>query len=41
MTHKGTIVYQAPEISRGERYGFQVDIYSFALTIYEVCDRVS
>ena len=41
MTHKGTFVYQAPEVSRGERYGFAADIYSFALTMYELCDRVS
>ena len=41
MTHKGTIVYQAPEVSRGERYGLEADIYSFALTMYELCDRVS
>ena len=39
MTHKGTFVYQAPEVSRGERYGFAVDVYSFALTMYELCDR--
>ena len=41
MTHTGTFIYQAPEISRGERYGFAVDIYSFALTMYELCKRVS
>ena len=40
MTIKGTLVYQAPEVSRGERYGFAADVYSFALTMYEVCDRV-
>ena len=41
MTHKGTFIYCAPEISRGERYGFAADIYSFAITMYELCDRVS
>ena len=41
MTHKGTIVYQAPESLRGERYGFAVDVYSFGLTMYELCDQVS
>ena len=41
MTHQGTIVYQAPEVSRGERYGFEADVYSFALTMYSLCDRVS
>ena len=41
MTVKGTLLYQAPELSRAERYGFAVDVYSFALTMYELCDRVS
>ena len=41
MTMKGTSVYQAPELTRGERYGFAADVFSFALTMYEVCDRVS
>ena len=25
----------------GERYGFPADVYSFAITMYEVCKRVS
>ena len=40
MTIKGTLIYQAPELSRAERYGFPADIYSLALTMYELCDRV-
>ena len=40
MTVIGTIVYQAPEITRNERYGFAADVYSFALTAYAVCDQV-
>jgi len=40
MTIKGTLIYQAPELSRGERYGFAADVYSFAITMYELCDRV-
>ena len=40
MTEKGTMVYQAPEMSRGERYGFAADVYSFAMTMYELCKRV-
>ena len=40
MTAKGTLIYQAPELSRGERYGFAADVFSFALTMYEVCNRV-
>ena len=41
MTQKGTIIYQAPELSRGERYGLSADVYSLGLTMYEVCLRVS
>ena len=41
MTSKGTLIYQAPEVSRAERYGFSADVYSFAITMYELCDRVS
>ena len=41
MTIKGTLLYQSPELSRGERYGFPADVYSFAITMYELCDRVS
>ena len=40
MTEKGTLLYQAPELSRGEHYGFPADVYSFGITIYEVCERV-
>ena len=40
MTHKGTFLYQAPEISRAERYGFAADIFSFGITMYEVCNKV-
>ena len=40
MTHKGTMLYQAPEVSRGERYGFAADVYSLGLTIYELCKKV-
>ena len=41
MTSKGTMVYISPEVSRGERYGFSADVFSFAITMYEVCFRVS
>ena len=41
MTFKGTLLYQAPELSREERYGFSADVYSFAITMYELCERVS
>ena len=39
MTARGTLVYQAPEISLGERYGFEADVYSLAITMYEVFKR--
>ena len=41
MTHTGTMLYTAPEIFRGERYDFAADVFSFAITMYELCDRVS
>lgn len=41
MTAVGTPLYQAPEVSRGERYGFAADVYSFAITMYELCKKVS
>ena len=41
MTVKGTLLYQAPEVSREERYSFPADVFSFAMTMYELCDRVS
>ena len=39
MTSVGTPLYQAPEVSRGERHGFPADIFSFGITMYEICDR--
>ena len=39
MTSTGTLIYLAPEVARGERYGFAADVYSFAITMYEVCHR--
>ena len=41
MTIKGTLLYQAPEVSREERYSFPADVFSFAITMYELCDKVS
>ena len=41
MTSVGTPIYTAPEVLRGDRYGFEADVYSFGLTIYSLCDRVS
>ena len=39
MTFTRTLVYLAPEICRAEPYSFPVDVYSFALTVYAVCDQ--
>lgn len=35
MTQRGTERYMAPEIYRGGQYGFQVDIYSLGLVLYQ------
>jgi len=32
----GTLLYMAPEMIKGVRYSFPVDIYSFGLVLYEV-----
>ena len=35
MTQRGTARYIAPEVYRGGHYGFQVDIYSLGLVLYQ------
>ena len=35
MTQRGTARYMAPEVFRGGHYGFQVDIYSLGLVLYQ------
>ena len=35
MTQRGTERYMAPEIYQGGHYGFQVDIYSLGLVLYQ------
>eukprot|EP00615_Pteridomonas_danica_P009044 CAMPEP_0114340926 /NCGR_PEP_ID=MMETSP0101-20121206/8695_1 /TAXON_ID=38822 ORGANISM="Pteridomonas danica, Strain PT" /NCGR_SAMPLE_ID=MMETSP0101 /ASSEMBLY_ACC=CAM_ASM_000211 /LENGTH=183 /DNA_ID=CAMNT_0001474337 /DNA_START=7 /DNA_END=558 /DNA_ORIENTATION=- len=37
MTAVGTPLYVAPEIARGEVYDEKIDIYSFGLTLMEMC----
>jgi serine/threonine protein kinase len=32
----GTPCWVAPEIFRGENYGWQVDVYSFAVVVWEI-----
>jgi len=41
FAHKGTrkyniIPYQAPEVSLGLNYNFQVDVYSYAITLWQM-----
>ncbi|MBQ3291531.1 MAG: protein kinase [Mogibacterium sp.] len=35
LSHKGTLVYMAPEVYRGEGYGMPADIYSLGLVMYK------
>ena len=35
----GTPLYMAPEIFKGENYDFSADIYSLAITIWEILHR--
>lgn len=35
LSHKGTLVYMAPEVYRGEDYGMTADIYSLGLVMYK------
>ena len=39
MSSKGTLLYQAPEVARAERYSFPADVYSLAITMYELRER--
>ncbi|MBV1709569.1 MAG: PASTA domain-containing protein [Erysipelothrix sp.] len=36
MSKKGTNMYMAPEVYKGETYGFTVDIYSLGLVLYKL-----
>ena len=36
---KGTILYMAPEVYRGEHYGVTADIYSLGLILYKLSNR--
>lgn len=39
MSKKGTYNYMAPEVYRGEEYGFSVDIYSLGIVLYRLLNR--
>lgn len=35
-TFGGTLFYEAPEILRGEKYGIEVDVYSYGILMFEI-----
>ena len=39
MTSTGTPLWMAPEVSCGERYDSQADVYSFGVILFEVLER--
>lgn len=39
LSKKGTSVYMAPEVYRGENYGTNVDIYSLGLVLYKLLNN--
>ena len=39
LTKIGSSNYMAPEVFRGERYGFSVDIYSLGIVLYRLLNR--
>ena len=39
MSKKGTYIYMAPEVYRGEPYGASVDIYSLGLVLYRLLNN--
>ena len=39
LSQKGTPNYMAPEVYRGERYGWSVDIYSLGIVLYYLLNR--
>lgn len=41
LSRKGTISYMAPEIFRGMKYGFDVDIYSLGIVMYRLLNNNS
>ena len=39
LSRKGTISYMAPEIFKGEEYGFNVDLYSLGIVMYKLLNH--
>lgn len=39
LSKKGTYNYMAPEVYRGEEYGFSVDLYSLGIVLYRLLNR--
>ncbi len=39
LSQKGTNMYMAPEVYRGEKYGNTVDIYSLGIMLYRLCRK--
>ena len=39
LSKKGTFNFMAPEVYRGEAYGFSVDLYSLGLVLYRLLNR--
>lgn len=39
LSKKGTYSYMAPEVYKGEDYGFNVDIYSLGIVLYRLLNR--
>jgi len=39
LSKKGTYNYMAPEVYRGDEYGFSVDLYSLGLVLYRLLNR--
>ncbi len=39
LSKKGTYIYMAPEVIKGEKYGYTVDIYSLGIVLYKMMNE--
>ena len=39
LSKKGTYIYMAPEVIKGEKYGFTVDLYSLGIVLYKMMNE--